>query len=89
LRLQEILKQPQYQPVPLAEQVAIIWCGTNGLLDTVPVGEVGRFEQELRGFLRAQYPQLLETIEKEKALSDDSAATLRSAVEAFKKTVSF
>jgi F-type H+-transporting ATPase subunit alpha len=89
LRLQEILKQPQYQPVPLSEQVAIIWCGTNGLLDTVPVGEVGRFEAELRGFLRAQYPQLLEAIEKEKALSDDSAATLRSAVEAFKKTVSF
>src|SRR5919107_1199052 len=42
MRLQEILKQPQFSPVPLAEQVAIIWCGTNGLLDEVPVGEVGR-----------------------------------------------
>jgi F-type H+-transporting ATPase subunit alpha len=89
LRLQEILKQPQYAPVPLAKQVAIIWCGTNGQLDNVPVGEVGRFEAELGRFLDAQYPQLLEAIEKEKTLSDESAATLRSAVEAFKKTVSF
>ena len=47
------------------------------------------FETELRRFLQAQYPQLLETIEQEKALSDDSTAALRSAVEAFKKTVSF
>jgi F-type H+-transporting ATPase subunit alpha len=89
LRLQEILKQPQFQPVPLAEQVGIIWAGTNGFLDDVPVGEVGRFETEFRQFLRASYPQLLEAIEKEKAVSDESAATLRSAVEAFKKTVSF
>src|SRR5918997_1897826 len=44
LRLQEILKQSQFQPVPLAKQVAIIWAGTNGQLDEVPVGEVGRFE---------------------------------------------
>jgi F-type H+-transporting ATPase subunit alpha len=88
LRLQELLKQPQYQPVPLSKQVAIIWCGTNGLLDDVPTDKVGRFEVELGRFLDAQYPQLLETIETEKALSDESTATLRAAVEAFKKTVS-
>jgi len=89
LRLQEILKQPQYSPVPLSEQVAIIWCATNGQLDDVPVNDVGRFETELRRFLQAQYPQLLETIEREKALSDETTAALRVAVEAFKKTVSF
>jgi F-type H+/Na+-transporting ATPase subunit alpha len=89
LRLQEILKQSQYQPVSLADQVATIWCGTNGLLDDVPVGNVGRFEIELRRFLQAQYPQLMETIEREKTLSDESTAALRAAVEAFKKTVSF
>src|SRR5215510_4793188 len=48
LRLQEILKQTQYAPVPLSEQVGIIWAGTNGHLDDVPVGEVGRFETEFR-----------------------------------------
>jgi F-type H+-transporting ATPase subunit alpha len=89
LRLQEILKQQQYSPVPLAEQVAIIWCATNGQLDDVPVSEVGRFEIEFRRFLQAQSPQLLETIEREKAISDESTAGLHSAVEAFKKTVSF
>ena len=89
LRLQEILKQPQYSPVPLSKQVAIIWAATNGQLDDVPVGEVGRFEQELQRFLDAQYPQLMDTIEQEKALSDDTTAALRAAVEAFKKTASF
>jgi F-type H+-transporting ATPase subunit alpha len=89
LRLQELLKQPQYQPVPLAEQVAVIWAGTNGLLDDVPVSEVGRFETELRRFLLASHPDLMRTIEQEKALSDESTAALRAAIEAFKKTVSF
>jgi F-type H+-transporting ATPase subunit alpha len=89
LRLQEILKQSQFQPVPLSKQVAIIWAGTNGQLDDVPVSEVGRFETEFGRFLDAQYPQLLEAIERDKVLSDESAATMRSAIEAFKKTVSF
>src|SRR3954452_3123056 len=89
LRLQEILKQQQYSPVPLAKQVAIIWAATQGQLDEIPVGQVGRFEIEFGRFLDAQYPQLLEAIEKEKVLSDDSAATMRTAIEAFKKTASF
>jgi F-type H+-transporting ATPase subunit alpha len=89
LRLQELLKQPQFQPVPLSEQVAVIWAGTNGLLDDVPVTEVGRFETELRRFLQASYSELMQTIEREKALSDDTTAALRGAVETFKKTVSF
>jgi F-type H+-transporting ATPase subunit alpha len=89
LRLQEVLKQLQFQPVPLAEQVAVIWAGTNGHLDDVPVNEVGRFETELRQFLRASHPELLKTIEEEKALSDESTEALREAIEAFKKTVSF
>ena len=66
-----------------------VWAATNGQLDDVPVGEVGRFEIEFRRFLQAQNRELMETIEKDKAISDDSSATLRSAVEAFKKTVSF
>jgi F-type H+-transporting ATPase subunit alpha len=89
LRLQEVLKQSQYQPVPLDKQVAIIWAGTNGYLDDVPVGEIGRFEAELNRYLDAQHPQLLETIAREKALSDESVDALKQAVESFKKTASF
>jgi F-type H+-transporting ATPase subunit alpha len=89
LRLQEVLKQPQFQPVPLEKQVAIIFAGTNGYLDDVPVAEVGRFEAELNLFLDAQHPQLMETIATEKALSDETTEALRQAIEAFKKTMSF
>jgi len=89
LRLQEILKQPQFSPVPLEKQVAIIWAATNGHLDDVPVGEVGRFEAEFTRFLEASYPRLLEAIATEKAISDETTAGLNEAVAAFKKTVSF
>jgi F-type H+-transporting ATPase subunit alpha len=89
LRLQEILKQTQYSPVPLSEQVAIIWAATNGHLDDVPVDAVPRFELEFRRFLLASYPELMQTIEQEKAISDDTTAALNTAIEAFKKTVSF
>ncbi len=89
LRLQEILKQPQFNPVPLWKEVAIIWAGTNGHLDDVPVAEVGRFEQEFLRFLETNYPQIGETISRDKVLSDETAAALREAVDAFKRTVSF
>jgi F-type H+/Na+-transporting ATPase subunit alpha len=89
LRLQELLKQPQFQPVPLAKQVAIIWAGTNGHLDDVPVASVGRFEQEFSRFLDATYPELVATIQRDKVVSDESAAGLKQAVETFKKSTSF
>jgi F-type H+/Na+-transporting ATPase subunit alpha len=89
LRLQEILKQTQYSPVPLSEQVAIIWAATNGHLDDVPVDAVPRFELEFRRFMLASYPELMQTIEQEKAISDDTTAALKTAIETFKKTVSF
>jgi F-type H+-transporting ATPase subunit alpha len=89
IRLQEILNQSQYQPVSLAKQVAIIWAATNGHLDDVPAGQVARFEREFGQFLETQYPQIGETIAKDKVLSDDTAAALRDAVTSFKKTASF
>ncbi|MCC6176327.1 MAG: F0F1 ATP synthase subunit alpha [Chloroflexi bacterium] len=88
LRLQELLKQPQFSPVPLARQVMVIWAGTNGYLDDVPVSEVRRFETEFEQFMDAQYPQVGETIARDKVLSDETSATLRHAVEAFKRTMS-
>ena len=88
LRLQEILKQPQYSPVPLDKQVVEIWAATNGHLDDVPVDKVGQWEAEFTRFLDAQYPQIGEAILREKVLSDETTALLGEAVETFKKTVS-
>jgi len=88
LRLQEILKQPQYSPVPLDKQVEIIWAATNGYLDDVPVENVGRWETEFTRFIDAQHPQIGEAILRDKVLSDETAAALREAVETFKRTVS-
>jgi F-type H+-transporting ATPase subunit alpha len=87
-RLQEILKQGQFVPVPLARQVSIIWAGTNGHLDEVPVASCQRWEAEFHQFLDGSYPQIHETITREKVLSDDTAKALSEAVEAFKKTFS-
>jgi F-type H+-transporting ATPase subunit alpha len=89
IRLQEVLKQTQFQPVPLAKQVAIIWAATNGHLDSVPASEVGRFEIEFGRFLDASYPELVETIQRDKVLSDETTASLNQAVDTFKKSSSF
>ncbi len=86
LRLQEILKQPQFSPVSLEKQVMIIWCGTNGHLDDVPVADVGRWEQELLRFVDANHPQIGEQIARDKTFSEEAQAPLTEAVEAFKKT---
>src|SRR5436305_1303518 len=61
-RLTELLKQPQYQPVPLENQVVSIFAGTNGLLDDVPVARVREFERDLLDFMGTQHPDLLTTI---------------------------
>jgi F-type H+-transporting ATPase subunit alpha len=86
LRLQEILKQPQFSPVPLEKQVMIIWCGTNGHLDDVPVSDLGRWEQEFYRFMDANYPQIGEQIARDKTFPEDLQKALAEAVEAFKKT---
>jgi F-type H+-transporting ATPase subunit alpha len=86
-RVVEILKQPQYQPMPVEEQVVIIYAATHGYLDNLPVANVREFE---RGFLRQLHeekPELLEAIRTEKAISKESEAGLNQAIEAFLKTM--
>ncbi len=83
-RLTETLKQGQYQPLPVEEQVAILWAATNGPLDSVPVEEVQEWEAGLLDFLRTGYGDLLNTIKTEKALSDETIAALSRAVETYK-----
>src|SRR5204862_1654297 len=69
-RLTELLKQPQRSPLPVEEQVLVVYAGTRGWADTVPVSEVRRFEVELREHFRAHHADLLETIHEKGALPD-------------------
>src|SRR6186713_1908620 len=69
-RLVELLKQPQYQPLSVGQQVAIIYAGINGYLDTVPISDVRAFETELYAFLESRHPQILATIAEKKILDD-------------------
>jgi len=85
-RLVEILKQDQYVPMPVAEQVVVIFTGVNGYLDDVPLNEIKKFEQKFIEHMRDQHHSLLERIEKEKEIKDDLKEELAKIVEAFKKT---
>jgi F-type H+/Na+-transporting ATPase subunit alpha len=83
-RLVEILKQPQYQPVPLEKQIPIIFAGTGGYLDDVDPGSVRRFESELLAFLSDKYPDIPETIARDKVLSEQTTSALQQALKQFK-----
>ena len=87
LRSQEVLKQQQFAPFSLAKEVTIIYALTNGFLDDVPIDKVRQWENEFHRFIETAHPELLETIMNDKALSDDTIAALRSAIEEFKKQV--
>jgi F-type H+-transporting ATPase subunit alpha len=89
LRLTEILKQPQYQPMPVEQQVSVIWAATNGHVDQVPVDRVREWETQYIQYLENTAQPLLATIREERALSDESIAQLRSTTEEFNRTVSF
>ena len=84
-RLTELLKQPQYSPYPVEEQVVSIWAGTNGKLDTVPVEDVLRFERELLDYLKSN-TSVLTTLRDTNVLDDDTKATLESEVDTFLQT---
>jgi F-type H+/Na+-transporting ATPase subunit alpha len=82
-RTVEILKQPQYQPMPVELQVVSIYAVTNGFLDALPVSDIRPWEAEFHQFLLAQIPDLLKRIRTEKALTKEIEADLRKAVENF------
>jgi F-type H+/Na+-transporting ATPase subunit alpha len=85
-RLTELLKQPQYAPMPVEEQVASIYAGTQGFLDTVDVKDVVRYEAAMLSVLRSERPEILTKIRDTKALDDDTAAALKEALTGFGKT---
>ncbi len=84
-RLVEILKQPQYQPLSLAEEVVSVWAGTTGRLDNVPVEDVRRFDAEFLDYVRREHGQIMDAILGTSDLSDDTVSGLETAVEAFKR----
>ncbi len=79
-RLRELLKQPQNAPLPVAEQVAIIYAGTNGHLDDVPINKVTSFTAGLREYLRTSKPKFAELIGSEKKLTDEAEQILKDAI---------
>jgi F-type H+/Na+-transporting ATPase subunit alpha len=82
-RLVEILKQPQFQPMPVAEQIAVIHAGTSGALDSIPVEKLAEWEQRFLERIRTKQADLMSTIDQEKILTDGSRAALDAAIEAF------
>ncbi|PTN37661.1 F0F1 ATP synthase subunit alpha [Desulfonatronum sp. SC1] len=86
MRLVELLKQPQYHPMSVAEQVISLYAGTRGLMDDLPVSAVAKFETELHEYMRNQRPDILDDIKTKQALDADLEAKLREAIETMKKT---
>jgi len=82
-RLVEILKQPQYQPLPVERQVALVYAGTNGYLDAVALSDLRAFEVELYQFIESRHPQVFKDIVAKKILDDQTRGALDSAVKQF------
>ncbi|MHA6668816.1 F0F1 ATP synthase subunit alpha [Homoserinimonas sp. A447] len=82
-RLTELLRQPQYSPYPVEDQVVAIWAGTNGKLDEVPVEDILRFERELLDYL-GRNTKVLDTLRETNVLTDETVADLDAAVDKFK-----
>ena len=85
-RMQEILKQPQYQPMSLSDQVIVIFAGTNGYADQVPVESMGAWQTELLRFMDSAYPEIGRELEERKIITDDNRARMVEALQTFHNT---
>ncbi len=83
-RLVEILKQPQYKPLPVEKQVMVIYAANNGYVDQYPVAVIGRYEAELMTFIESKHAQLLKDLKEKKAIDADLEGRIKSALEEFK-----
>lgn len=88
-RITEVLKQPEFSPVPLEKQIVIFYAAINGYLDQIAVEKISTLERELLRFIEAEHPELLQAIAKEKKLSAETEAILKSAIESSMKTQVF
>ncbi len=76
----ELLKQHQYSPLPVEEQVVIIYAGVNGFLDKLPVNKIGEFEDAIIPYVKQNHPELLDSIKKESKISDDLNKKLKEVI---------
>ncbi len=84
-RMMELLKQPQYQPLPMEEEVVVLFAGTQGFTDDLPAEQVAAFGRELLGFIREAHPGVLHSIRETKQLEEATAQELRQALGDFQK----
>jgi F-type H+-transporting ATPase subunit alpha len=85
-RLTELLKQPQFKPVPVEEQVVAIFAGTRGYLDKIPVGKVGEFERRMLSEMKAAEPALLESIRTDREIKKETEVKLVAFLDGFAKS---
>jgi F-type H+-transporting ATPase subunit alpha len=85
-RLTELLKQPQYKPFQVEEQVVVIYAGTRGYLDAIPTNKVAAYQASLLSKLKSSNPEILDGIRTKKELSKELEASLRKALDDFGKT---
>ena len=85
-RTVEVLKQGQYAPMTMEDQVMVLYAVTNGFIDQVPVNQVRSWEKQFLVFTKAQFPQVNDSIRTSKALSKDMEADLKRAIEQFSKS---
>jgi F-type H+-transporting ATPase subunit alpha len=85
-RMTEILKQPQYQPMVVEEQVISIYAGVNGYLDDIPADEVAHFEHDLLKFLKSNYAEIPKAIREKRTIDNEIEAALKNAIKEFKDT---
>jgi len=83
-RMQEILKQPQYSPMALSDQVIVLFAGTNGYADQVPVGNMAQWQTDLLKFMEASYPEIGRDIAEKKMITDSTRASMAKALDAFR-----
>jgi F-type H+-transporting ATPase subunit alpha len=80
-----VVKQPQYQPLPVEKQVTILYAATTGQLDDIPTGRIKEFESQFYRFLETERPNILDELGKTKTLSDEIAKALDEAITEFRK----
>jgi F-type H+-transporting ATPase subunit alpha len=85
-RLRELLKQPQYSPLSVAEQVAVVYAGLNGYLDDIAVEKVADFARGLREYLKTSKPQYMDILRNTKQLNDEAEGILKESITEYKQT---
>jgi F-type H+-transporting ATPase subunit alpha len=84
-RMIELLKQDEHKPMPFDRQVAVIFAGTSGYLDDVPVADIRKFEENFLKFIESSHPEILQNIRDAKEISEDTKKALVDAIGQFKK----